>query len=73
MVLHANKSSVKLNITELAEFIANELEVNVSQVLMNLELTFHHSCYLLSTPTAPLLVLGPLQIFFRDNLVKGNN
>ncbi|XP_022976987.1 aspartic proteinase-like protein 2 [Cucurbita maxima] len=34
MVLHANKSSVKLNITELAEFIANELEVNVSQVHM---------------------------------------
>lgn len=35
MMLHVNKSSVKLNITELAEFIANELEVNVSQVIMN--------------------------------------
>ncbi|KAL0545583.1 hypothetical protein IC582_015472 [Cucumis melo] len=32
MMLHVNKSSVKLNITELAEFIANELEVSVSQV-----------------------------------------
>ncbi|CAK9317100.1 unnamed protein product [Citrullus colocynthis] len=32
MMLHVNKSSVKLNITELAEFIAKELEVNVSQV-----------------------------------------
>lgn len=33
MMLHVNESSVKLNITELAEFIANELEVNISQVL----------------------------------------
>ncbi|KAG6608440.1 hypothetical protein SDJN03_01782, partial [Cucurbita argyrosperma subsp. sororia] len=32
MMLHVNKSSVKLNITELAELIANEIEVNVSQV-----------------------------------------
>lgn len=34
MMLHVNKSSVKLNITELAELIANEIEVNVSQVIM---------------------------------------
>lgn len=40
MMLHVNKSSVKLNITELAEFIANELEVSVSQVIVVLDLTF---------------------------------
>ena len=27
MMLHVNKSSVKINITELAELIANEIEV----------------------------------------------